>query len=149
MKIVIFGDTHDNIANIKHVMGFAKKIKAGAIIHTGDWCHINSYNTVKKYGIKTYSVLGNGDVDPELNKLFKEKEEIILDGIKIGIIHGLREIKKYFENKVVDIIFYGHIHSQSDEVINNIRSIRPGALENDINFAVFNTKTKKVEFINF
>ncbi|PIP57073.1 YfcE family phosphodiesterase, partial [Candidatus Woesebacteria bacterium CG22_combo_CG10-13_8_21_14_all_45_10] len=37
MKIVVISDSHGNIANLKHVLGFAKKIKAEAIIHCGDW----------------------------------------------------------------------------------------------------------------
>jgi putative phosphoesterase len=149
MKIVVIGDTHDNIANIKHVMGFARKIKAGAVIHAGDWCHLKSFETVKEYNIPIYSVVGNGDIDPEIAKMFKEKEEIILDSVRIGIVHGPREIKKYFNNNKADIIFYGHVRSQSDETINKARAVRPGSLENDINFAVFDTKSKKVEFINF
>ncbi len=147
MKLLIIGDTHDNIANIKHVAGFAKEIDADAIIHTGDWCHIKSFEILKEYNIPIYSVLGNGDIDPELSKYFKESEEIGLGGLKIGIVHRQREIKKYFMDKKLDIIFSGHHHSQSDEIIEGTRLIRPGALENNINFAIFDTKTKMVEFV--
>ncbi len=46
MKLLVIGDSHGNIANLKHVMGFAKHIKCKAVIHTGDWNNIKSLETV-------------------------------------------------------------------------------------------------------
>ena len=148
MKLLIIGDSHGNIANLKHVMGFAKSIKAVVVIHTGDWTDMKSVSTVLEYNIPLYSCLGNGDIHEDIKKEFKDFLEIEIDGLKIGITHGSRDISKYFSNKKLDIIFYGHIHSQDDGIHNGIRTIRPGALENGINFAIFDTETKMVEFIH-
>lgn len=146
MKIVIFGDTHDNIANIKHVMGYAKKIKAGAIVHTGDWSSLKAYETVKSYGIKIYGVLGNADISPEIINKFEGFLEFEIDGLKIGLIHNIKRVKlDFFKNK--DIVFTGHYHKQLKWTENDCFCIRPGALENDVNFAIFDTNTKTVEFI--
>lgn len=152
MKLLVIGDTHDNIANIKHVMGYAKKIKAGAVIHTGDWSSLKTYEVVKSYGIKTYGVLGNADISPEIKSKFKDFLEFEIDGIKIVVVHNSIKHNKLFDN--LDIVFTGHFHTQKvwevmDYVQNKrVKMIRPGSLENDICFAIFDTKTKEVEFIN-
>lgn len=147
MKIVIFGDTHDNIVNIKHVMGYAKKIKAEAIIHTGDWSSLKAYETVKSYGIKIYGVLGNADISPEIIKKIKDFLEFEIDGIKIGLVHNIKKAKLDFFNDK-DIVFTGHYHKQLKWTENGCFCIRPGALENDVNFAIFDTKKLEVELIN-
>ena len=140
MEIVIFGDSHNNLSNLRHVMGFAKKIKAGAVIHTGDWSNFDNIKMVLDYGIPLYSCLGNADIDPRF--VFKEFLKFEIDGIKIGLLHNIKKIQENKEN--FDNIFCGHTHKQNQE--NNI--VNPGALENGINFAIFDTKTKMVEFIH-
>lgn len=140
MKIIVIGDSHGNVANLKHVMGFAKKIKAGAIIHTGDWSNFDNIKTVTDFGIPLYSCLGNADIDPRFKFVKFLKFEI--DGVKVGVIHNIEKLKENKEK--YDVIFCGHRHRQWKE--NNV--INPGALENGINFAIFDTKTKMVEFIN-
>lgn len=146
MKLLIIGDSHGNITNLKHVMGFAKTIDAKAVIHTGDWNNLKSVETVLEYKIPLYSCLGNADIDPDFK--FKEFIEFEIDGVKIGLTHKPVNVSKYFEDKDVDIVFCGHIHSKDDSYMGWARVVRPGALESDINFAVFDTKTKMVEFIH-
>lgn len=155
MKVLIIGDSHGNIANLKHVMGFAKKVKVEAVIHTGDWNDLKSLGTVLEYKIPLYTVLGNADIDPKLVKNLKLKSkkfnesllETKIGGKKIGIVHKLKVID-YGVLKDLDIVFTGHYHSQKEWVIDGIKIVRPGALENGVNFAVFDTKTKKIEFIH-
>ena len=71
MKLLVIGDSHGNIANLKHVMGFAKKINAGYVIHTGDWNNLKSLETVFNYNIPIYTVQGNADIDPKLVRKLK------------------------------------------------------------------------------
>lgn len=155
MKLLIIGDSHGNIANLKHVLGFAKHIKVKAVIHTGDWNDLKSLETVFNYNIPIYTVQGNADIDPKLIrklKIFPKKFsdhilKVKIDGIKIGIVHKFSSGQK-IKLKDCPIVFTGHYHSQKEWKIDDINIIRPGALENDINFAIFDTKTKMVEFIN-
>lgn len=151
MKILIIGDSHGNIANLKHVMGFAKKINIGAVIHTGDWNTLQSIEAVLEYKIPLYVVLGNADIDERIanrlqrigktnfNKFFLKFK---IDSLKIGLTHNIRNIKENINN--YDIVFCGHRHNQGQR--GNI--INPGALEKTINFAVYDTKTDKIEFFN-
>lgn len=150
MKLLIIGDSHGNIANLKHVMGFGKHIKVGAVIHTGDWNNLKSLETVFNYNIPIYAVRGNADIDPKLISKLKIRAEKFSDdflkfkigGVKIGVIHNAKKMKENTDD--FDVIFCGHNHRQGQ--IENI--INPGALENGINFAIFDTKTKMVEFVN-
>lgn len=151
MKIVVIGDTHDNLANVTHVMGFAKKIKAEAIVHTGDWSFPKTVDTVLGYKIKLYAVSGNADIDPYFNSHLDSFLEFRLDGKNIAVVHKLSDMYSQKYNNW-DIIFTGHYHSQSLSSFskngNLYRSVRPGSLENEIMFAIYDTKTDKVEFIN-
>jgi hypothetical protein len=155
VKILIISDSHDHIANLKDVMGFAKKIEAGAVIHVGDWNTIESVETVLSYGIPLYSVVGNADIDPMVIKKLKSisqkfGEEFIkfeLGGRKIGITHRPSDIKKFFGDKKLDIVFCGDRHSKDESEIGGIRVVRPGAIINGINFAVYETINGEVEFI--
>ena len=153
MKILIISDSHGHTANLKHVMEFGKKIKVGAVIHCGDWDDIESVNTVLSFGIPLYSVLGNADVEPEIEESLKFKCEefapdllsLEIDGRKIGIIHQVNlKNEKLFDFKV---IFSGHYHSKEEKMINFTKFIRPGAIINGINFAIYETINGGVEFI--
>ncbi len=154
MKLLIIGDSHGNIANLKHVLGFAKYIKCKAVIHTGDWNNLKSLETVFNYNIPIYTVLGNADIDPKLISKLKIRAEKFsedflkfkIDGVKIGVIHKFIIHNLSFIDQ--DVVFTGHYHSQKEWEQDGVKIIRPGALENRINFAVFDTKAKEIEFIN-
>ncbi len=154
LKILVISDSHDNIANLEHVMGFAKKINAEAVIHCGDWNNVEAVKTVLSFGIPLYSVLGNADVDPEVENSLKKQSKKFdpyflkceLDGRKIGVIHNIRHLVSNIES--LSILFFGHWQKQKEIYWNGIRAINPGALENEINFAVYDTKKKEVEFVS-
>lgn len=144
MNVLIISDSHGNIVNLKHVMGFGKKIGVRAVIHCGDWDNMAAVETVLAYKIPVYSVLGNADIDPKIRGMFNDQWLMVnLDGKKIGVIHKL--IIGHQPLAIgCDIVFCGHEHRQYQE--GNI--INPGALENDVNFAIYDTKTDRVELIH-
>lgn len=156
MKILIISDSHGHIANLKHVVGFAKKYGIDGIIHAGDWDTSTAVEVVKLSKIPLYTVLGNADVDPELISDIKKKakkfgEEFLIiniGGRNIGITHWPSSNKKFFGEKKLDLIVNGHYHSPYESVETPIKMIRPGALIKGIYFAVYDTIKNKVEFIN-
>ena len=156
MKILIISDSHGHIANLKHVLGFAKKYRIDAIVHAGDWNTIESVKTVLSFGIPLYTVLGNADIDPSLSEKLKVKSkkfggnfvEFEIDGKKIGITHKPTDVKKFFDGKKLDIVFCGHYHSKDESVVSGIKVIRSGAIINGINFAVYDTASGRIEFVN-
>lgn len=156
MKIVIIGDSHGNIANIKLAMGFAKKIKAGAIIHCGDWDNLQSVKEIYSYKIPVYGVLGNADIDPRIAKIVNGQAQsaklrlwlkINLGGRKIGVIHNFNHLVSSI--KYLSILFSGHRHFKSERIVDGVKVISPGALHSiKPSFAVYDTDTNGVEFFD-
>lgn len=154
MKILVISDSHGHLANLKHVMGFGEKIGAKAVIHCGDWNTIGSVEEVLSFGIPLYTVIGNADIEENMeeflisnSKKFEPKLlKIEIDGRKIAVIHDVKFDDKQLEN--IDIVFSGHHHSKDIKEINFVKFVRPGALINGINFAVYETATNEVEFFS-
>lgn len=152
MKILIISDSHGNIANLKHVMGFGKKINASAVIHCGDWDNIESVETVLSFGIPLYTVLGNADIEEGLEEYIKFNAKKFdpnflkfeLGGRRIGVTHRVKKDDVY-EN--LDIVFSGHYHTDESKMIDFLKFVRPGAILNGINFAIYETETNDTEFI--
>jgi hypothetical protein len=155
MKILIITDSHGHIANIKAVMKIAKKADAVGVVHCGDWDDVESIETVLSFGLPLYSVMGNADVDSDIEEYlrFNSKKfdpyflKFKLGGRRIGVTHVLKEsfVKSAHS---IDVVFSGHYHSREEKMINFIKFVRPGALLNGINFAIYETETNEVEFIN-
>ena len=146
MKILIIGDSHGNIANLKHVMGFAKKMRITQVVHTGDWNNLKSLKSVLEYHIPLRSCSGNADIAPEIKNEFKDFLEFEIGGRKIYLVHRFLKNDTKFLGK--DIVFTGHYHSQKVWEQDGVKIVRPGALEKNINFAIYDTKTNDVELIN-
>ena len=152
MKIIVISDSHNNIENLRHVMGFAQKIKAGAVIHCGDWNTVESIETVLSFGIPLYSVMGNADIEEGMEEFLisnsKRFEPNLLqfeiDGRKIAVIHNAKSLE--LRGQSLDIVFSGHYHSKEEKMVNFVKFVRPGVLINGINFAVYETATNEVEF---
>lgn len=154
MKSLVISDSHGHIVNLKHVMGFAQKIKAEAIIHCGDWDNQEAVETVLSFDIPLFTILGNADVDSEVEDTLKFESKKFdpfflkfeIDGRKIGIIHQVKKDDTRFEG--LDIVFSGHYHSKDEKMINFTKFVRPGAIINGINFAVYETANNRVDFFN-
>lgn len=153
MKILIISDSHGNIANLKAAMEIGKKADVSAVIHCGDWDDVKSAETVLSYGIPLYTVLGNADVDSEIEEFlrFNSKKfdpyflKIEMGGRKIGIVHKVKKDDTRLNG--LDVVFSGHFHSKESKLVNFQKFIRPGALINGINLAIYETETNEVEFI--
>ena len=153
MKILIIGDSHGHIANLKAIMEIAKKSDIKAVIHCGDWDNIKSVETVLSYGIPLYTVMGNADVEEEMEEYMKfnvkkfdpDFLKFELDGRKIGVTHRVKKDDKRFDG--LDIVFSGHHHFAEEKMINFLKFVRPGAILNGINFVVYETTNNEVEFV--
>ena len=162
MKILIISDSHGHIANLKTIVEIAKKGRVDGIIHAGDWNTPESVNIILSSGIPLYTVLGNADIDSEIDKILRKGSEkyqedfllINLDDRRVGITHKPSNNKNFFQYKNhlagqnLDLIVNGHLHSRYESVETPVKIIRPGALVNGINFVVFDTKNSTLEFIN-
>lgn len=153
MKILVISDSHGNIANLKHVLGYASKIRADAIIHCGDWDNLFAAQTVLNFRIDVYTVLGNADINKELGIMLKEKSkkfnekflEAEIGGKKMGVIHKTHDLDT--EIRHLDILCSGHTHRQKVTTIKKVKVVNPGALAKEVSFAVYDTETDKLDLI--
>lgn len=158
MKILIVSDSHDNIVRLKHVIGFAKEMKAEAIIHCGDWSSQDAVNTMDNLGIGTYGVLGNADIDPQIVASLRKAKikfnsdflKLELGGRKIGVCHYPERLKETIKSQEYDALFCGHIHSRHKAIYAKTLVVRPGALGRtpSPSFAVYDTEKNDVEFVD-
>jgi putative phosphoesterase len=153
MKILVISDSHNHIANIKAVMEIAKKSNIKAVVHCGDWDDIRAIEAVLNYDIPLYTILGNADVNSDLESYLRlnakkfdpDYLKFEIDGRKIGVTHRVRE--KDLRHEKLDVVFSGHYHSSEEKIIDFRKFVRPGALINGLNFAVYETETNEVEFV--
>lgn len=158
MRILIIADSHDNIVRLKHVIGFAKKIKTEAIIHCGDWSSGDAVNTMENLGMEVYGVLGNADVDPQIISSLRKANVIFdssflklrLGGKRIGVCHYPDKLKEAIEGKEYNVLFCGHIHDKHKEIHGKTLVVRPGALGRTLlpSFAIYDTEKNDVEFMD-
>ena len=154
MKLLIIGDSHGHITNLKTVMEIGEKADVKAVIHCGDWDNIESVEAVLSFGIPLYTVLGNADVEEGLEEYIKFNAKMFdpfflkiqLDDRKIGIIHKVKKDDTRFDG--LGVVFSGHYHSGEVKMINFTKFVRPGAILNGINFAIYQTETNEVELVS-
>ena len=74
--------------------------------------------------------------------------ELEFGGKKIGVTIHLRILKNENLYEFKRHVFSGHYHSKEEKIIKWTKFIRPGALINGINFAVYDTVSGRIEFVN-
>lgn len=116
MKITILSDTHLP----KKGKGFPDELISDLkvseyIIHAGDFQTVDTYNRLMEFGEMT-GVAGNVD-DEELKEILPKKTKLVLNGMKIGIVHGdgsgkttEKRAEEAFNANPVDLIVFGHSH---------------------------------------
>lgn len=133
MKIAVVSDTH-----LQSVEELPRDIlqafsEVDLIVHTGDFVMLPVLEGLRKIG-EVKAVRGNMD-SAEIKAALPEKEIIVLNGKKIGIIHGSgapwgmeSRIREQFDQ--VDAILFGHTHQPKNEVLGDILFFNPGQARN-------------------
>jgi len=150
MKIGVVSDTHaTSFAEVPDRILLALA-EVDLIIHAGDFVARDVLDGLKRLG-EVKAVQGNMDSE-ELKKILPEKELLIIEGKRIGIIHGWGSpygiddrVGKMFED--VDIIVYGHSHYSQNEVKRGILFFNPGQARNSFGILTVG-KELKGEIIN-
>jgi len=159
MKIGIISDSHDNRENILKAIKIFKDSSVEEVLHLGDFVNPGCVKVFE--GMKLKAVLGNNDGEVfRLVTAFKEMGaelgaecyECEIDGLKMILYHGnapeiteaLITCGKY------DVVLYGHTHKKEVKKVRKTLVINPGTahgFEGKATIALFDTKTKKVEFV--
>ncbi|MBA7560304.1 MAG: YfcE family phosphodiesterase [Dehalococcoidia bacterium] len=133
MKLGVLSDSHaDSLAqlNKKILLALAE---VDLIVHAGDFVTKDVLDGLKQMG-EVKAVQGNMDSD-ELKEILPEKELLVIEGRRIGIIHGWGSphgINDRVGNAFseVDIIIYGHSHYPQNETRNGVFFFNPGQVRN-------------------
>ena len=159
MLIGIISDSHDNIDNIKKAVKIFQNKKTDLVLHLGDYINPGAVKVLE--GLKIIGIFGNNDGDKfrlinafnqikgEIKGDFYEFEQ---DNLKIALYHGTEsQIKDALINcNKYDVVLYGHTHIKENKIVGKTLIINPGTSHgfgNEATIATFNSKNKKVEFI--
>lgn len=156
MKVAIISDTHDNLANIKKVVDWLNKEKINLLLHCGDVATLETLEEgFKDFPGEMHISLGNADIRHNMGPANFEKRNIIsgfgeinIDNKKIAFTHFPEDAKKLAESEKYDMVFYGHDHRPGLKKIGNCRLVKSGeaaGIYNKATFAVYDTKTDKLE----
>lgn len=114
-----------------------KKRNVDYVFHMGDFVSYKVYEAlIDTFGEKNViAVLGNMDFDSKLKESLPEKQEFVLFGHKILMLHGMggpniiikRLIKKLdLLNSDYNIVIFGHTHRPVNEIHHDILFLNPG-----------------------
>ena len=161
MKIGLISDTHDKIQNIRKAVRIFNDKHVDLVIHAGDF--VNPIAVESLAGVKLVGVLGNNDTDiagltSTFDKIHGELKgeifETVYDGLKFAIYHGtnLAKREQLIKSGKYDVLIYGHTHRKDNRFIGTTRVINPGTAKGFfglfVTIAVFDTSSRKLEFIN-
>ncbi|MHA1999471.1 MAG: metallophosphoesterase family protein [Promethearchaeota archaeon] len=106
--------------------------KVDFIVHAGDFTHNSLVTALRRTG-KFVGVFGN--MDPMvIKRVLPEINEIMVGGIKIGIIHGwgapgdiINAIHPICKKRRFDIVIFGHSHKHVEMQRDGISYFNPGS----------------------
>ena len=133
MRIGVVSDTHvTSFAQLPDTI-LTVLAEVDLIIHAGDFVTKDVLDGLRQLG-EVKAVRGNMDSE-ELKRTLPKKELLVIEGRRIGIIHGWGSpygiddrVGGMFED--VDIIVYGHSHYSQNEVKKGILFFNPGQARN-------------------
>lgn len=163
MKIGIIADSHDNLPMIDKAIDRLNREKVDLVLHAGDYIAPFAVRRFKELEARLIGVFGNNDGDQFLlRKQFKALEaaeirnsfaEILMDGVKIGLLHGEHnELLKSLANAdFFDVLVHGHSHQAKITKKGNTVILNPGEvcgyLTGKSSIALLDTSTRKTEIV--
>lgn len=162
MKIAIISDVHDNLPNLKKVLGYCSENKIEKLICCGDLATLETLEYLNdNFEGEIFYCFGNMDDDHlrdypfeknhyKKTKIFKEFGEAEINNKKIAFVHFPEKAKELCQSGKYNVIFYGHTHKPWTEKINNCEMLNPGTVAGQFypaTFAIWNTENNKFELI--
>ena len=136
MKIGVVSDTHNNLKNIEIIIDLFNGEKVPIVIHTGDISNAHTLERFSRLNSELIGVYGNNDrnelgleeVAQKNNFHFQQppKRLNLLDR-EIVIFHEPDNIDQFLsENKLVNVVLYGHTHRYENKTKNGVLYFNPG-----------------------
>lgn len=123
-------DSHGNIRGVRRaVEKFGKK--ADVIVHCGDSRSEAEWLLENCPESSIVCVRGNCDWGSTLDNTeflnIAGKKIMVTHGHLYSVKYGLENLSYAAEEKQADIVFFGHTHVPTDEMLGNVRLINPGS----------------------
>ncbi|MFC1780121.1 YfcE family phosphodiesterase [Patescibacteria group bacterium] len=162
MKIAILSDSHDNWQNLNKAIKLVNKNKCEILLFAGDLITPSAIaNILEKFsGKEGHLIFGNNEgekfgytKEAEASKkltLHGDTYEGIIDGVKIFMNHYPRIAELATKSQEFDLCIHGHNHTAHSEKVGTTILLNPGEIagvKEKPGFAIFDTKSKKIEFI--
>ena len=128
-RIGVLSDSHvRSLGGLPHTL-IETLSSVDLIVHAGDFVALQVYEDLTQLG-NVKAVRGNMD-EGDIRTLLPETELLVIEGKKIGIIHGFgapwgieERVRTRFGE--VDVIIFGHSHISKNEVIGGVHFFNPG-----------------------
>jgi putative phosphoesterase len=138
MLVGLIADTHDCLPMVEKAVKRLNEENVGLVLHAGDYVAPFVIPKFKELKAKLIGVFGNNDGDHELLKRrFSEHKglelrgnfaEIIVDGLKIALLHGSEEelLRALITSEGFDVVVHGHAHKAEVYQKNKTLIVNPG-----------------------
>lgn len=163
MIIGILADTHDRLPLVDKAVKRLNEEKVSLVLHAGDYIAPFVIPHFKQLKADFIGVFGNNDGDKDmLRKRFAEIEgaeirgefaEIIIDSLKIAMLHGEEEelLHALINAEGHDVVVHAHSHEAKTYRKGETLVINPGEvcgyLSGKSTIATLNTETLEVKII--
>lgn len=149
MKIMILSDSHS--MNKAELLKLMSRHQVDYYLHCGD-----IYMTYQGLELENfYNVRGNNDRPPIPQELTLD-----IDGLRFYIVHGhlfnvdfgISELETYAKNNHIDIVCFGHTHSPTYIIKDQITYINPGSVTyprgkyRSPTYCLFDTASRQLDF---
>ncbi len=135
MRLGILSDTHIS-TDLKILEDLVEALQdCDHLLHAGDYTSFEALEALRRHR-GFIGVRGNADLDMVRQQL-KDKEIIVLEGYRLGLIHGdglkkttVERAMETFKDDEVDIIVFGHSHQPLIQTKKDILLLNPGSPTN-------------------
>lgn len=135
MKVLVISDTHIPHRAMALPKEFYERVEeADLIIHAGDFTTLSVLREMEAHR-PVLGVAGNMD-DPDIWSLLPELRVETLEGVRIGIYHGVgsplgiekRVLEKFRREGIeTDLIIFGHSHRWFYGKVDGVTMLNPGS----------------------
>ena len=163
MLVGLIADTHDRLPMVEKAVKRLNEENVGLVLHAGDYVAPFVIPKFKDLKARLIGVFGNNDGDHELLKNgFSKYEslemrgnfaEIIVEGIRIALLHGDEEelLKALVESESFDVVVHGHAHKTEIYRKGKTLVVNPGEvcgyLTGKSTIALFDTVKREAKII--
>jgi putative phosphoesterase len=138
-KVAVLSDSHDHLQALQQALAAANAAGAEMLIHCGDLCAPFVLRTLaERFAGPIHVVFGNNDADGRLlQTIAAQHRHVTLHGIyaeveaggrRIAVIHYPEPARRIAQSGELDLVCYGHDHTQLLERIGATWLLNPGEI---------------------